>query len=251
MPTVTDAVRRAGDARSLVDLIAPLRCVECGRPRERVCGDCLSRVETCPERRVLVDARGPLEVWAGASYLGVVRSALLEFKRGGAKMIGAVLAQWGSRALAVWSCSSEDQVRLPVIPIHSGYETRRRAGLDVAAFLARASCRELSRHGHGPAFIDRLRTPRPAVVSQKSLLVAERFLNVTGSIRVRSGRVDSDGCVLFDDVVTTGASLLEARRVLADAGFQIRGAACVAAVPSWDSTRVPTSVSTRRARCPP
>lgn len=236
MSNLTEAVVRAGDVCSLVDLIAPTRCLGCGCPGRRLCDDCVAKVETRPEPRIVVDAAGPLEVWMGAGYVGVVRSAILDFKRGGARMVGSVLAQWGARALAVWRCSSE-QPPMQVIPIHSGSQTRRRAGLDVSAFLARAGCRELSPQGYGPVVVDRLRLPRPAVTSQKALFGAERFRNVRGTMRARVGDVGSGDFVLFDDVVTTGASMLEARRALAAVGIRVRGAACVAAVATPDSRR--------------
>lgn len=170
-------------------------------------------------------------------------------------MVGSVLARWGARALAVWRCSSEGQPPMQVIPIHSGSQTRRRAGLDVSAFLARAASRELSPYGYGygcrPVVVDRLRPPRPAVTSQKGLLGAERFRNMRGTMRARVGNVGSGDFVLFDDVVTTGASMLEARRALAAVGIRVRGAACVAAVATPDSMRDAARDPPNGASCPP
>lgn len=237
-----------GAVRVLADLVAPQRCVGCGCPGERFCARCWATIERRPIRRVLVDDRGPLEVWAGANYAGVVRSAMLDFKRYGGKAIGMVLARCGARALAVWACSVPRGQALAVVPIHSGVATRRNAGIDVSGFMARAGCACVSPGAPPIRLADLLSRPSPSARSQKALGSGERFRNVHASMRVRRDRIGPGHHLLFDDVVTTGASLLEARRMLAVAGVVVRGAACVALVPTPHSA---IQVESPQARDPP
>lgn len=240
----SNAILRPIDAvGTLIDLVAPIRCVHCGRPSRHLCAACAERVAGAPVRRVLRDDCGQLEVWAGAYYEGPVRAAVLAFKRDGARVLGRHLVSLGMRGLAVWSCSTETVRRLRVVPLHSGSRTVRRAGTDIPEYLARIACRDLARGGSSVVLRDLLRQPRAGAHSQKNLAAAERFRNIRGGIQLRVERLTGDDFLLFDDVVTTGASLLEARRLIRRAGGDVVGAACVATVPGHAVEPA--------ARCPP
>jgi ComF family protein len=63
--------------------------------------------------------------------------------------------------------------------------------------------------------------------SQKQLDVDERDRNLRGTFRLRRA-VAGHRILLIDDVVTTGATLREAARVLREAGAEVVGAAVVA-----------------------
>jgi predicted amidophosphoribosyltransferase len=76
-----------------------------------------------------------------------------------------------------------------------------------------------------------LRHARP-LSDQAGLDAAARARNLGGAMSVRPGwqsRLRGGPVLLVDDVVTSGATLLEARRALAGAGVQVAGAVCVAA----------------------
>ena len=80
--------------------------------------------------------------------------------------------------------------------------------------------------------------PLPAVIGDHHHLgAAGRAANVAGALRARSGWLPyllGRDCVVVDDVVTTGATLLECCRVLTEAGVRVRGAATVAATRRQD-----------------
>ncbi len=238
------AIPRPTDvAGALIDLIAPIRCVHCGRPSRHLCRACAQRAGDTALRRVIQDDGGPLEVWAGAHYEGPVRAAVLAFKRDGSRVLGRHLVGWGMRALAVWSCSTWTARRLRVVPLHSGSRTVQRAGTDVPTYLARVACRELARFGTAVVVSDLMRRPMAGTHSQKNLAAAERFRNIRGGLQLRVETLGGCDFLLFDDVVTTGASLLEARRIIRGAGGNTIGAACVATVPGHAIEPA--------ARCPP
>lgn len=65
---------------------------------------------------------------------------------------------------------------------------------------------------------------------QKALGRADRERNLRGAFRAR-WRMDGVAVILLDDVVTTGATLDEARRALEAAGARVVAAAVVATTP--------------------
>ena len=78
--------------------------------------------------------------------------------------------------------------------------------------------------------LSRAFAPARAHRAQKLLDVAERERNLRGAFRVRRD-VAGHRILLIDDVVTTGATLREAARVLALAGAEVVGAAVAASTP--------------------
>lgn len=84
------------------------------------------------------------------------------------------------------------------------------------------------RAGHHPE--TRLLRPARQGADQRGLGRDERVRNVAGTLRAAA---DARGqrVVLVDDVVTTGATLAEAIRVLRSAGAEVVGAVTLAATP--------------------
>jgi predicted amidophosphoribosyltransferase len=73
------------------------------------------------------------------------------------------------------------------------------------------------------------------VADQAGLAAAARRRNLNGALAVRAGwraRLAGRSLLLVDDVVTTGATLLDARRALTEAGARVLAAATVASTPS-------------------
>lgn len=124
-----------------------------------------------------------------------------------------------------------------VVPVPSATASVRARGLDSTWALTRHAARRLG----GPAGLQpaRLLRQRRGVADQAGLTAVERAANLAGAFvlqsrrapRVRSGSGSTllRPVILVDDVVTTGASLAEAARVLGGAGIPVLGAATVAA----------------------
>jgi predicted amidophosphoribosyltransferase len=196
-------------AAALADLVLPRCCVGCGRPGRSLCLGC------APRDVLRLDVAG-LPVVAAGAYAGAVRAALLAYKERGRRDLGAPLGELLAHAVAL--CPAAVLVPVPCTP-----RAARDRGGDHVLRLARVAGRR-SAGSVGTA----LRLARP-VQDSAGLGVRERATNLYTAMTATAPPVARAGAVVVDDIVTTGATLREAARALAAAGWTVRGAAVVAA----------------------
>ena len=214
----------------LFDLVLPRTCAGCATREAgsaRLCGTCRSLLGGRPLGLVRPDPCPPglPPLAAGTAYDGVVRRLLLAHKERGqtalAGPLGAVLAG------AVQALGDLGPVVL--CPVPSARSAVRARGHDHALRLARAAAAALCARG-SPATAVPLLAPARLVADQSGLDAGARAANLAGALRVRRTVAGSTPVVVVvDDVVTTGATLVEATRALRAAGLIVRGAAVVAA----------------------
>lgn len=216
----------------LLDVLLPVDCPGCGSERTQLCPAC---------RHVLATARPaptPLP-WthAAAPYTDPVRQLLLAHKERGALRLAGPLGEALGRAVCSALGARAGAAPLLLVPMPSARSAVRARGHDPTLRLAGAAARSLRRAGLDVRAAPLLRHARP-VADQAGLNAAERRRNLHGALtvlpRARTGRTGLVGLagrhpVLVDDLVTTGASLAEAARALADAGLPARAGATVAA----------------------
>jgi predicted amidophosphoribosyltransferase len=161
-----------------------------------------------------------LPVIAAARYEGVVRTALLAYKERGRRDLRRPLA-------ALLAAALTDVAGAPavIVPMPTTASARRARGGDHVLRLATVAARQ-SRIGR---VCTPLRLAR-AVRDSAGLDIAERAANLHQAMVALPPRRESSAIVV-DDITTTGASLIEATRALRFAGWQIEGAAVVAATP--------------------
>ena len=140
-----------------------------------------------------------------AKYEGIVKDAVWKLKFSGARAAAKDMA-YAMAALVDFTDH--------VVVVHAPTATSRirTRGYDQAQLLAR----EIARHGHviySPALV-RIDQQRQVGASRK-----ERFEHLAGAFRLAK-RHDIDGArvLLVDDVLTTGATLEAAAKVLKQAG---------------------------------
>lgn len=206
----------------LGDLVLSRTCAGCTEPGRRWCAACAASVEDQVLLRRLGGTSGtgqPLDVRAGAVYDGPLREAINGWKDHARTDVLPVLAGLVARAVV-------GPEHTALVPVPSSARSRRVRGREPVRELALA-----------------LRPRRPVlpvlrqrrlVAEQSGLDVAGRAANLHGALTVAPGwasRVAGREVVVVDDVVTSGATLLEAARALREAGARVTGAVAVAATP--------------------
>ncbi|SDE57914.1 ComF family protein [Auraticoccus monumenti] len=217
-------------ADAAADLLLGAACPGCGVPGLGCCPACRAALEEEPVRhwRSLWPRGSPEPVLAAAPYAGVVRQLVTAYKERQAWSLAGLL---GPRlGLAVAALLEERGWDGPVllVPVPSSPAVVRERGLDTTARLASRAAGWLRGAGlpvrSGPRLAHRRR-----VGDQAELSAAERWENLSGALAARAGPRSGEAWVVVDDVVTTGASLAEARRASADVGAHVLGGAVVAA----------------------
>jgi predicted amidophosphoribosyltransferase len=246
--------RRAGQALRIWSgqfgrLLLPTDCVACGAPDHVLCAACRQRlrrstlrpvaVEEAAESLPLDEAGQPLPVTAGGPYRRELSQAVLAFKNHGRTELAPVLAVALAGALDAAAERAGRPSGAVLVQVPARGNSRRRRGYDPLQLLLS----RLERQGLLPAGLQLLPAVRPAGAGkrlmrgtspggQKSLGRTARQRNVAGSMAVPPRYVPliaGRGCLLVDDVLTTGATMAELARALRAAGGVPLGGAVLAA----------------------
>lgn len=201
----------AADAAAL---LLAASCPGCDEPGSLLCARC--RDELRSQRRTVRTPEGR-EVVAALSFEGVAARCIRRVKEEGqtllARPLGAALAQVLPTHAAV-------------VPLPTSRAAFRRRGYRVPELLVRRS-------GRTPL---RVLASTGGAADQRGLRRDERARNVRGSLRAMRP-AEGGTVVVVDDVITTGATMDEAWRVLEEAGFRVAGAVALAATPRRDGVR--------------
>ncbi len=214
MPPVADLLAAAAD------LVLPRHCAGCRRPGALLCPRCRAALAAVRPRQARPDpcpAGLPATV-AAAAYDDRVAGLLVAHKERGQLALTPVLG-----ALLRGAVDLLAPAGAVLVPVPSSAAAVRARGHDHAWRLARAA----ARRDRLPV-LAALRATRP-VADQAGLDAAARAANLRGALAARRP-LPGLTVVVVDDVLTTGATLVEATRALRAAGADVLGAAVLAAV---------------------
>lgn len=218
-------------AHEAANLVLGRACLACQAPGPSLCVACLTAVEQrpSPAEEHLGDPSAPVTLHYTLPYRGLGSALVLSFKEHGDRSLqrplGHLLALAVSRALPQTeqlSCSSA--VLVPV-PNHA----RPRRGFDALGSLVTNALADLHQRGVRAIALPAL-VHRRAHVPLKRLGRLERWQAVRHSMAVDEPVLDrfpAGPVILVDDVVTTGATLLEAARALRASGVPVTTAVSV------------------------
>ena len=241
---------------SLQRLIVPGRCAACGVRAETLCRRCrvaLAHGRYAAGPRLVRPSPCPAHMppcWAAAGLDGVLRVLLTAYKDADRRDLAGVLAPLLAAAIR----AAMEAPRLPeaqpdgprpsvhLVPVPASGRSRRRRGDRPLESLVVGAAELLP----GPVRVIRVLRPVRATRDQAGLDAEARRVNLAGAMALAPGAVDllsGHRVVLVDDIVTTGATLVEGARALGAAGVSVR-AAVIAATPRRAFATRPAAVVT-------
>ncbi len=225
-------IRLAEAAGAALDLILPPHCAGCGRgiPGGFWCPACLGTLHPISPPRCeicshpfdgLIDGPFVCPNCRGRHFHFVCAVAVMP-SRGPVRDLVHRLkyhgASWAARPLAELALAGLDDPRLSgapdaLVPVPLHPLRRRQRGYNQALLIAR----EIAAHARLPVLDVLLRVRKTQ--TQTHFNRRERMRNLRGAFRLRAGvDVRDKRLLLVDDVLTTGSTMDECARVLAEAG---------------------------------
>ena len=197
----------------LLDMIYPPRCAFCRRllsGREKgVCRFCRPKLPYVPADGQVQHFRNVDKCLSPLYYHGNVKDSLHRYKFGGATAYADIYSEF------IVKCIDENQISCDSITwVPLSRRRLRKRGYDQAELLAKLIAKHL---GQRPVrLLKKLRDTPP---QSQTGSAEKRRANIAGAYAcLRPERVQGKRILLVDDIVTTGATLSEAAKVLKKAG---------------------------------
>jgi predicted amidophosphoribosyltransferase len=208
----------------MLDLVLPLECGGCGEPATRWCLACARQLAVSTDQPHLITPRVDpgVPVFSLGRYAGPRRAAIVAVKEHGRADLIAPLAhavEAGIGNLVTWGLVDTP---LTLVPAPTRRSAARRRGGDPVTRIAKTATA-----GHpGLRVVAALRMRGLLVRDSVGLSGADRQRNIAGHVKLTTPVA---GAVLvFDDVVTTGATATESVHVLHDANAHVLGVLAIA-----------------------
>ncbi len=198
---------------SLLDLLFPRECVGCRAPRTLLCENCLGEVQQArPTEHSFIhgtfDYRDP-----------IIKRSIWRFKYKNMRGFAEIFAPYlydeiiGTLGESLSVSVSEKFLLVPV-PLHKNRQLERGYNQSALLTLALIKLDSAKLFEYSPDILIRTRKTMPQAKSEKR---ATRLANLRDAFTcIDPARVRGRTIILIDDVTTTGATLLEAKRALSE-----------------------------------
>ncbi|TFC80443.1 ComF family protein [Cryobacterium cheniae] len=205
-----------GLSRAALDawaVVMPTECSGCGLPDRALCGVCLAGLAP----QVHGSERAGVLVWSALDYSGVARRVLGAFKDGGRTDAAGALAAPLRAAVSAALEPVLEGAGVHLVTVPSSRQAWRIRGYHPVNLLL----------GHSGLRATPVLRPVGQTQDQVGLGSAERGRNRTGSL-VALRPLHGFRALVVDDILTTGATILEVRRAVLAAGGEVVGVATLA-----------------------
>ena len=187
--------------KNILAVLFPQKCLGCKKENEILCSDCLLKINR-PDTPHLNG------IHIAANYQDLVlKKALWMLKYQGIKQLAKPLAELIRER--IWKkLETENWL---VVPVPLSKNKLRHRGYNQAELIAK----ELSDNVRADILFKKFHTKSQVEVKNKE----ERLANIIGSFEIKNPeKIKGKKIILIDDVLTTGATMREAKKVLKQAG---------------------------------
>lgn len=219
---------------SLVSLVIPVQCLSCSVADKIICTKCANNLLSQSPQSAITLARGQMKMRIAAQlpFSSVVSKVVLGAKDDENPILERLIIDALVRAR---SCFVGD---VALVPIPSTTRARRKRGRDFVFDLTH----ELAERS-GDLVIP-LISYRRKVLPQKSLNAHDRAINLKDAFTVRAeiadryrAQLSAREILIVDDVLTTGATMLEGFRAVKAVGARCLGGISAAYSLNWRMSR--------------
>lgn len=217
---------------ALADLLVGASCGGCGVPALTLCEVCATALQPDPHEAwpsptpFGLTVPTPVVPIAASAYEGPLRSALNQYKEHGRfgllRPLGHLLAASVCALVPIGETAT-------LVPVPSSRRANFGRGYDAIGELAGTAARQLGQININ-CEVAPILVHAKQVADQSGLNAEQRAMNLVGAFRLRRERFTvGPNVIVVDDIITTGATVAEAIRVLTRAGKRPIGIATIAA----------------------
>lgn len=196
-----------------LNLILPTTCVLCDALGSSVCDDCNGKISNAP----IAISRFDFPGYRICTYTSGAAKLVHEFKEANQTSIASVFANAILPAM-----NNFELTAVALIPIPSKKKSFAARGFNPANEIAKSLSRKIAAQQNLLIPVCNILQLHRQVADQASLTGESRRTNLVGAMSLTKSPPDR-GIILLDDVVTTGATMREARRCLEEAGAKVIG----------------------------
>ena len=210
---------------SLKDLIYPRFCISCQKYGDFICLKCKASWFVKPRKTKIVG----IDHYFVEDYNEYSARIILASKESGNKIAINLLANAVARSVNFAVSEKKFSAQINLVSIPSQKNVIRNRGRDHISDLISQVIIELYGMGFTAKYLPILSLAKKSK-DQSTLNSGERLVNMQNAYIVNNSLNSQDGIFLIDDLITTGASIKEGVRALAQAKITVNGIITACAV---------------------